>query len=289
MDYSIVTDSSSNLTPDLAEQYSIEVVPLTLEIDGEEHAAYGEEFDGHAFYDRMRAHAGVRTSMVNEYGFLQAFEPIVAGGRDMIYIAMSSGISGTVQAAQHAAAALMEKYRGRRILVRDTLAASFGEGMFALEASRMRALGRSLDQVGQWVDDHVQRMNQLFTVDDLNYLRRGGRISRISAVIGTLGNIKPILFGDTQGRISLRERIIGRKASLKAIARRYFDQVQGNEGQPIAIAHGDCEEDANYLIDLIHKRFPKLQVLLRCYEPGTGAHVGPGAVALFFFGQPRRD
>ena len=289
MSFSVFTDSSSNLTPDLAQQYNIEVIPLTYEVDGVVHAAYGESFDGHAFYDRLRAHAGVKTSMINEYSFHKAFEPIVARGEDLIYVAMSSGISGTVDAAKRAAQTLMEEYQGRKVLVRDTLAASFGEGMFALQASKMRAVGKSIEQVGQWIDDHVQHMNQLFTVDDLNHLRRGGRISRISALIGTLGNIKPILYGDTQGRIAMRERIIGRKSSLKAIARRYFDQVQGSEGEPIAIAHGDCEEDANYLIELIRKRFPKQEVLLRCYEPGTGSHVGPGAVALFFFGQPRKD
>ncbi|MBQ8087271.1 MAG: DegV family protein [Clostridia bacterium] len=288
MSFSVFTDSSSNITPDLANQYDISIVPLTYEIDGELHSAYETDFDGHSFYDRLRHRSSVKTSMVNEEAFLRAFEPVVSAGNDIIYLAMSSGISGTVQAARLAAEELAQRYRDRRVIVRDTLAASFGEGLFALEVSRMRQLGQSLEQATHWVDDHVMRMNQIFTVDDLIHLRRGGRISGISALIGTLANVKPILYGDREGRIALREKLIGRKSSLKVIAKRFSEQVENAEEQMIAIAHGDCEEDANYLVSLIRQRFPKQRVLVRCYEPGTGAHVGPGAVALFFFGKERR-
>lgn len=289
MSFVLFSDSSSNITPDLAAAWDVRMLPLYYTIHDEEHPAYGENFDGHAFYNALRDRVPVRTSMINSAQFAQAFEPVLAEGQDLIYIAMSSGISGTVHAAQTAADDLMRKYPGRKALVKDTLAASFGEGLFAKKVSEMRAEGRSIDEASAWVDEHVQSMNQVFTVDDLMYLRYGGRISGISALIGTLANIKPILWGDTEGRIAMTDRMIGRKKSLKAVAERYARRVVDPEGQTIAIAHGDCEADAQYLIKLIREKSPNQEILLRCYEPGTGAHVGPGAVALFFFGKERKD
>ena len=287
MGYTIFSDSSSNITPDLAREWNVRLIPLAYEIEGETHMACGEPFDGHAFYDRLRAKVSVKTSMINQQAFEDAFEPVLREGGDLLYIGMSSGISGTVNAAELAAQSLRERYPERRILVRDTLAASFGEGLFVRQAARMRDLGKDIESAARWVTDHVQSMNQLFTVDDLFHLQRGGRISRIAALMGTLVKIKPILYGDTHGRIAMCERKIGRKSSLKAIAERYAASVEHAEDQLIAIAHGDCEEDANLLVSMIRERFPRQQVLMRCYEPGTGSHVGPGAIALFFFGKPR--
>lgn len=289
MSFVLFSDSSSNITPDLAAQWDVRMITLHYELSGVEHPAYDEGFDGHAFYDALRHREPVRTSMINSAEFSAAFEPVLAEGQDLIYIAMSSGISGTAHAAEMAAKELREKYPGRRIYVKDTLAASFGEGLFAWQVSRMRADGKTIDEVAQWVDEHVQRMNQVFTVDDLMYLRHGGRISGITALVGTLANIKPILWGDIEGHIAMTDRMIGRKKSLKAVAERYAKRVVDPENQVIAIAHGDCEDDAQYLIKLIRDKFPKQEVLLRCYEPGTGAHVGPGAIALFFFGKERKD
>ena len=289
MSFVLFSDSSSNITPDLAREWNVEMISLYYTLGGEEHPAYDEHFDGRAFYNALRRRDPVGTSMINASGFTQAFEPVLAGGQDLIYIAMSSGISGTVHAARTAAEELMQKYPGRKALVKDTLGASFGEGLFAKKVSEMRAAGHSIEEASAWVDNHVQRMNQIFTVDDLMYLRHGGRISGGTALIGTLANVKPLLWGSPEGKIVVTDRMIGRKKSLKAMAERYAKRVVNPEGQVIAIAHGDCEEDANYLVRLIREKFPGQEILIRCYEPGTGAHVGPGAVALFFFGKERKE
>lgn len=287
MGYVLFTDSSSNITPDLAAEWDARIVSLYYALDGAERPAYDPEFDGHRFYDALRERAEVRTSMINADQFAQAFEPALAAGDDLIYIGMSSGISGTVQAATVAANALAEKYPQRKIYVKDTLGASFGEGLFVKKASEMRAEGRSVDEAAAWIDENVQRMNQVFTVEDLMFLRRGGRLSGMTAVIGTLANVKPILWGNEEGKIVAIDKMIGRKRSLRALAERFAKQVVDPESQTIAIAHSDCEADAQYLLDLIRKQFPGQKAIVRCYEPGTGSHVGPGAVALFFFGQPR--
>ena len=186
MSFVLFTDSSSNITPDLAAQWDVRIVSLYYTLDGGEHPAYDPDFDGRRFYDALRNRAEVRTSMINADQFAQAFEPALAAGEDLIYIGMSSGISGTVQAAAVAAGTLQERYPERRIYVKDTLGASFGEGLFVKKVSEMRAAGKDIDEAAAWVDENVQRMNQVFTVEDLMFLRRGGRLSGMSAVIGTL-------------------------------------------------------------------------------------------------------
>lgn len=281
----IMTDSSSNLTPDLVKEAELEVIPLIcITKDGKEMPCYNdqEEFDGHAFYDALRQTGPIKTSMISTHQFASAFKPIVSKGRDILYIAMSSGISGTCAAAKQAAEDIMKKYPGRVIRVVDTLGASFGEGMFALMASTMRAAKQSLQTVTDWVENNKRRMCQFFTVDDLTFLQKGGRISAFSAKIGTLANIKPLLIGDSEGKIVSCGKVIGRKKSLQAIAD-LFDRHAGRDPEDmVAIAHSDCEEDVNYLVGLLRKKREIRNLLVRCYEPGTGSHVGPGAVALFF-------
>ena len=284
--FAIFTDSSSNITPDLAHQAGIEVIPLTCLTKEGEMPCYSDdaEFNGHSFYEELRETGPVKTSMVNMSQFLRAFEPIVKAGQDILFFAMSSGISGTCAAAKEAAAELMKEYPGRVIRVVDTLAASFGEGIFALKAAVMRKARASLDAVTKWAEDNKRRMCQYFTVDDLMFLHKGGRVSSLTARIGSLANIKPLLTGDSEGKIVSCGKVIGRKKSLQALAD-LFDQhaPASEEGEIVAIAHGDCEADANYLAGLLKKKRSVKDVLIRCYEPGTGSHVGPGAMALFFF------
>ena len=284
--FAIFTDSSSNITPDLAHQAGIEVIPLTCLTKEGEMPCYTDdaEFNGHSFYDGLRETGPVKTSMVNMGQFRQAFEPIVKAGQDILFFAMSSGISGTCAAAKEAAAELMKEYPGRVIRVVDTLAASFGEGIFALKAAVMRKARVSLDAIAKWAEDNKRRMCQYFTVDDLMFLHKGGRVSSLTARIGSLANIKPLLTGDSEGKIVSCGKVIGRKKSLQALAD-LFDQhaAASEDGEIVAIAHGDCEADANYLAGLLKKKRSVKDVLIRCYEPGTGSHVGPGAMALFFF------
>lgn len=283
--FEIVTDSSSNLTPDLVKEAQIEVIPLTCYTPQGEMLCYDErqEFDGHAFYDELRRTGPIKTSMINAHQFTDAFEPMIRKGRDVLYIAMSSGISGTCAAARQAAADLMKKYPGRIIHVVDTIGASFGEGIFALKASMLRSVRKTIQEARDWVESNKRRMCQFFTVDDLIFLQKGGRISSFTAKIGTLANIKPILIGNSEGRIVSIGNVIGRKRSLQTIADHFDKNAVHDPDEIVAIAHSDCEKDALYLADLIKKKRTVKDVLIRCYEPGTGSHVGPGAVALFFF------
>ena len=285
-DFTIMTDSSANLTPDLAREADIEVIPLhCMTQDGDVMPCYDENtpFDGHAFYDSLRKTGPIKTSMVNIAQFTQAFEPVIRSGRDILYVAMSSGISGTCAAAMQAAAELMRSYPGRVIRVVDTLAASFGEGIFALKASLMRKARSSLDAATEWAEKNKRRMCQFFTVDDLMFLHKGGRISSLTARIGSIANIKPLLMGDSEGKIVSCGKVIGRKKSFQALADLFDRHAEQESGEIVAIAHSDCEPDAQYLAGLLRKKRNIQDVLIRCYEPGTGSHVGPGAVALFFF------
>ena len=283
--FTIMTDSSSNLTPDLVKEADLEIIPLTcITHDGKEMACYNdqEEFDGHAFYNTLRKNGPIKTSMITTHQYHSAFEPILNKGRAILYFVMSSGISGTCAAAKQAAADLMKKYPGRVVKVVDTLGASFGEGMFALKASAMRAARQSLQSIADWAESNKRRMCQFFTVDDLTFLQKGGRISAFTAKIGTLANIKPILIGDSEGKIVSCGKVIGRKKSLQAIADQFDRHASHDPDEMVAIAHGDCQDDADYLVNLLRKKRDIKNLLVRCYEPGTGSHVGPGAVALFF-------
>ena len=283
--FAIFTDSSSNITPDLAHEANIGVIPLTCMTKEADMPCYDDtvQFDGHSFYEALRKTGPVKTSMVNISQFKQAFEPVVKAGQDILYVAMSSGISGTCAAAMQAAAELMRSYPGRVIRVVDTLAASFGEGIFALKASLMRKAQSSLDAATEWAEKNKRRMCQFFTVDDLMFLHKGGRISSLTARIGSIANIKPLLMGDSEGKIVSCGKVIGRKKSLQALADLFDRHAAPENGDMVAIAHSDCESDAQYLAGLLRKKRNIQDVLIRCYEPGTGSHVGPGAVALFFF------
>ena len=283
--YAIMTDSSANLTPDLAHEADIHVIPLHCITAQGDMPCYDDNaaFDGHSFYESLRKTGPVKTSMINMAQFIQAFEPIIRAGKDILYFAMSSGISGTCAAAVQAAAELMRSYPCRIIRVVDTLAASLGEGIFALKASLMRNAKTGLETVTDWAEKNKRRMCQFFTVDDLMFLHKGGRISGLTARIGALANIKPLLTGDSEGRIVSCGKVIGRKKSLQALADLYDRHAETSGDDIVAIAHSDCEDDAQYLAGLLRKKRNIRDVLIRCYEPGTGSHVGPGAVALFFF------
>ena len=283
--FAIMTDSSSNLTPDLAKSAEIHVIPLTCYTRQGEMPCYDEqkEFDGRAFYDELRKTGPIKTSMINAHQFKAAFEPMIQKGRDVLYVAMSSGISGTCAAARQAAAELMKEYPGRIIRVVDTIGASFGEGIFALKASMLRSARKTLQEACDWVENNKRRMCQFFTVDDLMFLHKGGRISGLTARIGSIANIKPLLMGDSEGKIVSCGKVIGRKKSLQALADLYDRHAEAASDEIVAIAHSDCEPDAQYLAGLLRKKRGIQDVLIRCYEPGTGSHVGPGAVALFFF------
>jgi len=280
----LFTDTSANLPIDLIKKYGIQVIPYEYTVDGVP-ADYSAEtdFDGEAFYNAMRDGADIKTCLINMSKFIESFEPMLAAGDDVIYIGMSGGISSTAGVAAVAAGELRERYPQRRILAFDTYAASLGEGLMVLRAAEMIQQGQDFDAVSQMLHGMRPNMCQYFTVDDLKYLRKGGRISGTAAVIGSVLHIKPILQGDDSGHIILCGKIRGRRNALANLAERY-DQLCADKSGQIGIAHADDEAGVDYLVGKLREKGFTGSCLTVCYEPVTGSHVGPGTIALFFPG-----
>ena len=287
--YTIYTDTSANLSPHMIRQYGLHVVPLHYTIHGVTYPPLedgGESITGQQYYDAMRKGAPVHTSMINASTFGSAFGKSLSVGTDVIYVGMSGGISGTNQAAVQAAVEMREKYPERKIAVIDTKAASLGEGLAVLFAARLKAAGASFEEVVEKTRMNSASICQYFTVEDLTYLKKGGRISGAAALVGNILQIKPILKGDEEGRIVLCHKERGRKRSMEMLVSRYQELV-ADLNAPVGIAHGDSEEDAGYLARRIKESGHAGEMLMECYEPVTGSHVGPGTIALFFYGVHR--
>ena len=229
----------------------------------------------------------MQTSLLNTQLFLDAFRPVLERGEDAVYFSMSSGISGTCQAARMAAEELLEEFPNRTVRVVDSLGSGFGTGLMACKASDLRAQGKSAAETADMMDADAQHTLQFFTVDDLNFLKRTGRVSGATAMIGTVLNIKPVLWGDPTGHITARGKYRGRKKAMQAIVEEYRNYVEDAENQRVAISHGDCLEEAQVLADMICAVAKPKQLIIAPHEPFTGAHVGPGMLALFFHGKTR--
>lgn len=281
----LFTDTSANLPVEIIDEYGIEVVPFSYTIDGVEYIPE-REFDGKAFYAAMRAGSEVKTSMVNAGTFIERFKAALDAGKDVLYIGMSGGISGTANAALMAKQELDEEYPDRKIVVIDTLAASLGEGLFVIKAAEQLKDGVALDAIEEAIRAQVPSMCQSFTVDDLKYLKNTGRVSGAAAIIGNVLGIHPILIGDYEGKIVVKAKVRGMKRTLDALAERYAELAL-SKTETIGIAHADNEEGKAYLVQRLRDKGLTGKCLSVCYEPVTGSHVGPGTVALFFFGTDR--
>ena len=281
----LFTDTSANLPVEIIDEYGIEVVPFSYTIDGVEYIPE-REFDGKAFYAAMRAGSEVKTSMVNAGTFIERFKTALDAGKDVLYIGMSGGISGTANAALMAKQELDEEYPDRKIIVIDTLAASLGEGLFVIKAAEQLRDGVALDAIEEDIRAQVPSMCQSFTVDDLKYLKKTGRVSGAAAIIGNVLSIHPILIGDYEGKIVVKSKVRGMKRTLDALAERYAELAL-SKTETIGIAHADNEEGKAYLVQRLRDKGLTGKCLSVCYEPVTGSHVGPGTVALFFFGTDR--
>lgn len=283
MSFRIVTDTSANLPSELLEQYDIPVLPFSYYVNGKEaNCLDTRTFNGKKFYDSIRDGAKVTTSQISPQLYEEMFRPFLNAGEEVLFIGMSSGISGSFHCAEIAKEDLLEEFPNARLELVDTLGASLGEGILVLKAAECRDRGMSLSAVTKLLLDLRNRICQIFTVDDLMYLRKGGRLSNVKAVVGTMLRIKPILKGNEQGQIVTCDKCRGRKKSIEALAERYVKYVRNPQDQIVGIAHADCPEDVEYLISLLNKERPPKQILTVCYEPVTGSHVGPSTLALFF-------
>lgn len=288
MSFTILTDTSANLPSTLLKERDIYVIPYHYSIGEKQYFCLDtEDFDGEKFYKAMRLGADIKTSAINFQNYKDFFSQFLEKGEDILFISMSSGISSSFNCSEIASAELSSQYPDRKIYTVDTLGASLGEGIFALRAADYRDNGLDIDEVYKLIEEEKKSMYQVFTVDDLMYLRRTGRLTGSAAVIGNMLQIKPILKGNENGEIVNFSKVIGRRRAVETLAQRYNMLVKDAEEQIVGIAHADCAEDAEYLAGLISNKKPPKEILTVMYEPVTGSHVGPGALALFFTGDDK--
>ena len=289
MSYTLFVDSGSNLPARKLRELDIHVIPFSFEMDGvlSQCPEYPYGFDGHLYYTRLREGASVKTSLINTDTFYQRFLPEIQAGRDVMYVGISSGISGTIQAATLAAQELMEQYPERHVQIVDSMGAGLGTGLVACKAADYRNDGLSVEQAAIKLAYDRDNLCEYFTVDDLMFLRRTGRVSGVTATIGTMLQIKPMLRGDENGKIVVCGKIRGRKRAITELAEVYARKAVNPEHQRVAISHGDCLEEAQRLAERLREIAPPKELILSIHEPLTGAHVGPGMLAVFFFGSGR--
>lgn len=289
MTFEIVTDSSSNLTDELIERYRLNILSLVYRVDGKEYESYipGKSVDYDGFYAMMREKKPVTTSLIKMDVCLDTMERLLAQGRDVLYIGFSSALSGTYQVGSMAVEQLREKYPERKIYAVDTLGASLGEGLLVYHAAQMREEGSGIDEVYQWLLDNRLHLCHWFTVDDLFFLKRGGRVSATTAVLGTILTIKPVMHMDDNGRLIPVAKVRGRKRALRALVDHMEETAIDPQNQTVFISHGDCLEDAQFVEQQVRERLGVKDVLIHYVEPVIGAHSGPGTVALFFLGTHR--
>ena len=289
MSFKIFTDSSANLPGSKLERYNIDVIPFSYEINGASFTAEKntDNFDCHGYYEMLRNKTVVKTSLINVQDFCDAIVPTLKAGQDVLFVGMSSGVSGTMQAARVAARLLTEEFPERKVRMFDSLGAAFGVGLTACKAAEFAEAGCNMDDTVMRLEDFRTRLCHYFTVDDIMYLKRGGRISGVTAAVGTVLNIKPILCGNDEGKIVSCGKARGRKQAIEMLAEIYQKKVLNAENQTVAISHGDCIEDARRLASIVCDIAKPKELLIMPHEPMTGAHVGPGMLGLFYEGKRR--
>ncbi len=286
--FKLVTDTSADLPASYLKENNIEVLSLAYTIDGDTYT-WENPMDEHEFYTRMRKGSMPTTSQVNIGDAEKLFEKLIETEDEILCISFSSGLSGTYNSTAVAAQNVCEAHPDKKIRVVDSKAASLGQGLMVDFALRMQKEGKSMDETADYLEQNLKHFVHVFTVDDLNHLYRGGRVSRATAFVGTLANIKPILHVDDEGHLINIGKVRGRKKSLielvNLMERKIGDHI--GENKTVFISHGDSSEDAEFVADEVKKRFGIDSFLMNYVGPTIGAHSGPGTLALFFFGNER--
>ena len=283
-DYVIFTDSCCDVSPELLAKWGVPYANMTFSFDGEDKEYIGTDISNHDFYDRMRQGAHARTAAINADTFARAFTPILEEGKDILYVAFSSGLSTTVNSAHMAAEELKEQHPDRKIVIVDTLAASAGGGLMVYMAVAKKNEGATIEENAAYMESLVPQHCIWFTVDDLEYLKRGGRVSPLVAFAGGVLGIKPILQMDEEGHLVKVSTARGRKKAIEALAEKYAELSYEEKNTPIFISHAEAENDAKRLADILKQR-PGVEVtLITEIGPVIGSHAGPGTIALFFIG-----
>ena len=289
MSFVLLTDSSAALSAEMVRELDIQVLPLTFTLNETNYCNYPDnrDMDPHLFYEKLRAGEVATTAAVNMAQYTEMLEPLLQAGQDVLVLAFSSGLSATFQSSRLAVEELLEKYPGRRLYTVDTLCASMGQGLLVYLAARKRQEGASIEEVRDWAEANKQSICHKFTVDDLHFLKRGGRISTTTAMVGSMLNNKPELHVDKEGRLVNNAKTRGRQASLKALVDQMEQTAIDPHSQTVFISHGDCLEDAQTVAGMVKKRFGVQNICINYVGPVIGAHSGPGTVALFYIGTNR--
>lgn len=289
MGYVIFGDSSCNLPKAQQQEFGIEMLDFFYEMEGKlvRCPRYPEEFDGKAYYDYLRSGGVVKTSLLGVGVMMDHFRPHLEAGEDILYITMSSGISGTHNAACQASRLLAEEFPDRQVRIFDSMGSGLGTGLLVGRASDYRKAGKPLDETWDLLVTDCAHLCEFFTVDDLMFLKRTGRVSGVTATLGNMLQLKPILRGDEEGHIVACNKVRGRKKSLDTILDYYRKRVIDAGSQRVYISHGDCIEDAQYIAKKVMEIAPPKELIIALHEPLTGAHVGPGMMALFFLSDGR--
>ena len=288
-DYIIITDSSCDLPDDVAAQLGVKVVPLSLTLGGKEYlnTTDARGIPNKELYARLRAGEVSKTSAANADVFVAAMEPEMQAGRDVLYIGFSSALSATCQVGANVGREMMEKYPGRKVYTVDSLCASLGQGLFVYLLAQKKREGMELEALRDYAEELKLHICHWFTVADLQFLRRGGRVSAAAAVIGSILSIKPVLHVDNEGRLIPVAKVRGRKASLRAIAEKVQETMLDRPDQTLFISHGDSEEDARLVAEMIKERTGLELQVLNFVGPVIGSHSGPGTIAVFYIGSER--
>lgn len=285
-DYVIITDSGSDLSKELSEEIGVRIVPLSYSLDGGDPLP-GDKVDLKEFYAALRNGSTATTSAANLDDFTQIFTEYAKQNIDVLYIGFSSGLSSTSSTGRLAASEVSEEYPDVKLYAVDTLCASLGQGMMVYLAAQMKKEGKSIEEVRDWVEENKLNLCHHFTVNDLFFLKRGGRVSAATAVVGSMLSIKPLLHVDDEGHLISIGKARGRKASIDGLFKAMENTAIAPETQTVFISHGDCEDEAMILADMIREKLGPVDVKLGCIGPVIGAHSGPGTIALFFLGNKR--
>lgn len=288
-DYVILTEASSDIPEQVALDNDIRVMPMSFIMEGKSYAHYPDsrEMNIKKFYDKLRAGSMVTTAAENVSDYMEWLTPMLEAGQDVLLVVFSSGLSSTFSAANIAIADLREQFPQRKILAVDSLCASAGEALLAWYAAQNRKNGMPIEENARWLEENRLKLAHWFTVDDLMFLKRGGRLSAATALLGTMLSIKPVLHVDDEGHLINVAKARGRRGALKALADKMGQTGVDVENQTVFISHGDCLEDAKWLAEEVKKNYHPKDVVIADIGPVIGAHSGPGTLALFFMGTGR--
>ena len=287
-DYQIITDATADLSAEWADRIGVAVIPMDVELDGSPYLfGPGGDITGSEFFTVMRQGKLGSTSQISPARYEAAFERYLSQGLDILYICFSSGLSGTIQAARICMDELRERYPERKLLCVDSLSASAGEGFLVTGAAEQKQAGLDIEALAAWVEANRLHVCHWFTVEDLKFLHRGGRVSAATALVGTMLSIKPVMHTDNEGRLTMVGKARGRKASLKALLDAIERLAIEPEKQTMFICHADCQEEAKQVAAEIQRRFGTTDIRIHYIGPVIGSHTGPNTMGLFFVGTER--